>query len=162
MFAELLEQKLYNVLPIGHTIAAWFLRDNDLVWLHKEYYKMYDIFKDSPALQWMEESGRADERRKAQLLLQQERKKAAQQLRASEKRANKELVVTLRRMVVSIASERFPTLQRLANAQVRLLHQPGLLQEMILRLSLARDIDEAQNALHLVNEDEQGESANAP
>jgi hypothetical protein len=132
---------------------------------------MYDIFKDSPALQWMEESGRADERRKAQLLLQEERKKASQQLRASEKRAeqqlrasekraNKELVVMLRKMAVGIASERFPTLQSLAKAQVRLLKQPVLLQEIVFRLSLARDVDEAQNALHLLREDEQEEGTN--
>jgi hypothetical protein len=32
---------------------------------------------------------------------------------------------------------------------------------MILRLSLARDIDEAQNALHLLREDEQEGGTNA-
>jgi hypothetical protein len=191
MFAELLEQKLYNMLPIGHTIAAWFLRDDDLSWLHQEYQKMFEIFKDSPALQWMEDSVREEERKKAQLQLQEERKKARQQLRAEQKKAEQQLhaeqkkaeqqlraeqkkaerrlqekdkkaLATFQQMVIGLVSQRFPTLLRLAKAQVHLLKQPERFQEVILRLSLARDIDEAQEILYSFNENETEEDTEEP
>ena len=191
MFAELLEQKLYNMLPIGHTIAAWCLRDDDLSWLHQEYQKMFEIFKDSPALQWMEDSVREEERKKAQLQLQEERKKARQQLRAEQKKAEQQLhaeqkkaeqqlraeqkkaerrlqekdkkaLATFQQMVIGLVSQRFPTLLRLAKAQVHLLKQPERFQEVILRLSLARDIDEAQEILYSFNENETEEDTEEP
>ena len=177
MFAELLEQKLYNVLPIGHTIAAWCLRDDDLSWLHKEYQKMFEIFKDSPALQWMEESVRQEEQRKADERVLAEQKKAEQQLHAEQKKAEQQLhaeqkkaeqqlyaeqkkaMVTIQQMVVGLVSQRFPSLLRLAKTQVRLLKQPERFQDVILRISLARDVDEAQEVLFSLNEQEEEEEA---
>ena len=32
------------------------MEGNDLSWLHEEYQKMYEIFEDSPAIQWMKDS----------------------------------------------------------------------------------------------------------
>jgi hypothetical protein len=114
MFAELLEQKLYNILPIGHTIAAWFLRGDDLSWLNAE------------------------------------QKKAERRLQEKDKSA----LATFQQMVIGLVSQRFPTLLRLAKAQMHLLKQPERFQEVILRLSLARDIDEAQDILYSFSENE--------
>ena len=126
---------------------------------------MFEIFKDSPALQWMEDSVREEERKKAQLLVQEERKKAEQQLRAEQKKAehrlqekDKKALATFQQMVVGLVSQRFPTLLRLAKAQVHLLKQPERFQEAILRLSLARDLDEAQDILYSFSENEAEEA----
>ena len=175
MFAELLEQKLYNTLPLSHTIAAWFLQGDDLTWLNKEYQKMYEFFKDSPALQWMEESGRADERKKADQRILEERKKAAleerkkanQRALEERKKANqraleerKKTLITLKQTVIELVSQRFPTLKRLAKVQVQALKQPELFQQVFLRLSLANDVNEAQNVLLSLNENEEAEEGN--
>jgi ATP sulfurylase len=61
MFNELKTQQLRDIVPIGHAGASWLLRDGDLEWLNKEYKKMFDFLKDSPAYQWM----RADAREEA-------------------------------------------------------------------------------------------------
>jgi hypothetical protein len=160
MFTELIEQKLYTLLPIGHTIAGWLLRGDDLNWLSKEYAKMYDLFKDSPAIQWMEESAiktvseriRKEEREKAAQKVLEERAKVAEE--------HKKMLATLatfRGTVVELVSQRFPKLKRLAKAQVRTLEQPELFQQLILRLSLARDLEEAQDILFALHEDEDEE-----
>jgi hypothetical protein len=142
-------------LPISHTIAAWLLQGDDLNWLNKEYQKMFEFFKDSPALQWMEESVRQEEQRKADQRVLAERKQANKKMLEERKQADKKMLTTLRQTVVALVSQRFPTLQRLAKTQVRTLEQPGLFQELILRLSVARDIDEAQDVLFSLNEKEE-------
>ena len=187
MFADLQSHKLYNTLPIGYAIAAWFLRDNDLSWLNKEYQRMFEFFKDSPAIQWIEEGGRADERRKAEIQLQEARKQAALQLRAAEQKAEKRLrtaqkkaeqqlhteqkkaeqqlhteqkkaLVLSQQTIIELVSERFPTLLRVARVQVRLLKQQERCQRVILRLSLAHNVDEAQNVLASLSELDDEES----
>jgi hypothetical protein len=117
MFRDLLDQKRYQTLPIGHVVASWLLRGDDLDWLNKEYQKMYELFKDAPAWKWMEESARQEERKKAEQRMQAERKKAEQRMQAERKKT----LATLRQTVVELVSQRFPTLERLAKAQVRLL-----------------------------------------
>jgi hypothetical protein len=128
MFADLLEKKLYDILPIGKTVAGWFLRGDDLSWLHQEYRKMYEIFKDSPVTHWIEEDAREDERRKAEA----EREK---------------MVATFQQTVIKLVAYHYPKLRRLAKTQVLLLKDPERLQQLILNVSKARDSDETQNVL---------------
>lgn len=132
MFAELIEQNLTDLLPIGHTIASWLMRGDDLIWLKKEYAKMHDLFQDAPALKWMEEDAREDERQK--------------------------MLAMLRQTTVDIISQRFPALQRLARSQMRALKQPEIFQKVILRLSMAGNADEAQDVLFSLTEDEEEEN----
>jgi hypothetical protein len=127
MFDDLLEHKLNNLLPIGKAIAAWFLRGDDLSWLHEEYQKMYEIFKDSPAIQWIQESGRADERRK--------------------------LAADSWQTLLLIISQRFPNLLRPAKAQLRSQTDPARLQKIIRDLLIAHDSDEAEKVLFPLQED---------
>ena len=143
MFAELIEQKLTDLLPIGHTIASWLMRADDLIWLKREYDKMHDLFQDAPALKWMEESAREDERKKANQRMLEERKKT---------------LTAFRQTVVALVAQRFPTLRRLATTQVRTLKQPERFQQVILRLSLAGNADEAQDALFALTEDNDEEN----
>ena len=149
MFTELLEQQLYDILPIGHAIASWFLRDADLTWLHKEYQKMYELFKDAPAFQWMEESVRQEERKRADQRVLEERKKALAE--------RKKALVDCRQALTELTAQRFPTLKPLVKAQMRTFNSTERFPQVMLRLSLARDIDEAQDILLSLQGDEEAE-----
>jgi len=49
MFESLLANNLNNLMAVGYTIATWVLKTTDLRWLEREYNKMLDFFRDSPA-----------------------------------------------------------------------------------------------------------------
>ncbi|MBV9231240.1 MAG: hypothetical protein JOZ18_18155, partial [Chloroflexi bacterium] len=136
MFTDLLNHKRYQTLSIGHIIASWLLRGEDLDWLNKEYQKMYELFEDSPAWKWMEESARQDERKKT--------------------------LATLRQGVVEMVALHFPKLERLAKAQVRLLDQTERFTQVMLRLSQAQNSDEAQDVLLSLDENEEAEKTQEP
>jgi hypothetical protein len=158
MFAELLERKLYRTLPICHTIAAWLLRGEDREWLHQEYEKMVELFQDSPALKWMEEdvTKRVTERITEQVTAQvTEQVRREERQRAEEERQR--AVAAFRQTVTELVARRFPELTRPAKVLVRSLVEPEAFQSLILRLSLARDAEEAQEALFALSEDEEGE-----
>jgi hypothetical protein len=154
MFAELLDHQLYRTLPIGQVVASWFLQGEDLSWLRKEYQKMFELFKDAPAIQWIEEDARLDERKKADQRVLEERKKALDE--------HKKIVAMNRQTVVELVTQRFPTLERQAKALVRTLKQPEIFQQLILRLSLARDVEAAQDVLFSLHEPEDDEDAQEP
>ena len=172
MFADLLEQKAYRTLPLCHTIAAWLLRGEDREWLHQEYEKMFDLFEDSPALQWMEAdvtkrvTERITEQVTAQVTAQVTEQVTAQvteRVRYEEQRKMREeererTLATLRQTVIELVVRRFPELTRPAKALVRSLAEPPDFQRLILHISLARDVEEAQDALFALPEDEQEES----
>jgi hypothetical protein len=182
MFSELLDRQLYRTLPIGYVVASWLLKDDDLSWLRKEYQKMFELFKDAPAIQWIEEDARLDERRKAdqrvlaaqkktvkehKKVLEEQKKTLEERKKASEERKKaaeerKKIVAMNQQTVVELVAQRFPTLERQAKAQVRVLTQPELFQQLILRLSLARDAEEAQDALFSLQEQENDEEAQEP
>jgi hypothetical protein len=154
MFRDLLDHQCYQTLPIGHVVAAWLLRGEDLDWLNKEYQKMYELFEDSPAIQWIEESGRQKERKIAEQRVLEERRKAEEE--------RKKMVATLRQAVVELVAQRFPTLKRLAKAQVRLLDQTERFPQVLLRLSQAHDFDETQEVLlSLLENDDAGHTPEA-
>ena len=122
---------------------------------------MFEFFKDSPALQWMEESVRQEEQRKADQRVLEERKQANKQMAEERKKTleeRKKTLITLRQTVVALVSQRFPTLKRLAKAQMRVFYQTEYFPQVMLRLSLARDIEEVQNVLLSLNENEDEEN----
>jgi hypothetical protein len=96
---------------------------------------MYEIFKDSPAIQWIQEDGRADERKK--------------------------LIAMFQQTVLKFVDQHYPKLQRLAKAQVRLLEDPERIQQLILDLSMAQDGGEAENVLLSLQEDNNEENTDA-
>jgi hypothetical protein len=169
MFSELLAQQLYKTLPIGYTVAGWLLRGDDLKWLHKEYKTMFEFFKDSPALQWMQEDAlqmamqkvtpkvkqqvEQEVRQEFQQKLLEERKKMLEEQKIVEKK----ILATLRQNVVELVSQRFPTLKRLAKTQVRGIQEPEPLQQAMLHLSLAHDSNEAQEVLLSLYEENEEE-----
>jgi hypothetical protein len=99
---------------------------------------MVNFGEDSPAIQWIQESGRADERRKAD----EERQKEIKKLAADS-----------RQTVLLIVSQRFPNLLRPAKAQLRSQTDPAHLQKIIRDLLIARNSDEAEKVLFPLQED---------
>jgi hypothetical protein len=161
MFTDLIEHKQYDLLSIGHTVAAWLLKGDDLSWLHKEYNKMYEIFRDSPAIQWMEEKARQDERQKAELRLQEERQKAlAEQQKALAEERQKALaeqqrtITVLRQTAIDAIALRFPTLRRLANAEVNTFNQVETLSQLLTRLYQVNSTDEMRDLLAALSDGE--------
>lgn len=150
MFQELLSNQLHDLLPIGQTIAGWLLKGMDLEWLRKEYRDMLELFKDSPAYQWMVEDAHAEgfergieqglergrgEVRKAQEQAQQAQKQAQQAREA------------FRQTIVALVEERYPEWTDLARRQVQAMTDLECLQQAILRVSLSKDSVEAASAL---------------
>jgi hypothetical protein len=117
--------KLYDLLPIGQTIAGWLFQEIDLEWLKKEYYKMLDFFKDSPAYAWMTEEA-----------LERGRAEGFQQG-----------IEGFRQVIVALVKERFPDLELLARRQVALTQNQEHLQQVILRVSLSQDGAEIERLL---------------
>jgi len=124
-FEELLANKLYDLLPIGQTIAAWLLRGTNLEWLKKEYSKMLDFFKDSPAYEWMTEDAREEGRQ--QLLT-----------------AQRQTLEEYRQILVALIAKPFPQLARLAEKQVSAIKDQKRLQQLILRVNMAQDAAEVE------------------
>jgi stress-induced morphogen len=158
MFTDLLEQKLYRTLPIGQVIASWFLRGDDLIWLYKEYQKMFDLFQDSPALQWMEESITAKITKK---LTEELTEKFQKQVQAEQKKTRAEQQKSLaqqQQTVIKLVAQNFPGLIRLAREQVRMLKDPNHCQQAVLMLARANNVEEAQNMLLALSEIEKQEA----
>lgn len=127
--AELLENNLNNLLPVGYTIATWVLRTTDLAWLEREYDKMLDFFKDSPAYEWMTRDAREEGRQETQRVLD-----------------------VFRQTVVALVAERFPKWAGMAQKQVQNIENPQKLQEAILFISATQDAAEVANILANLDE----------
>ena len=125
MFAVLQENKLFDLLPVGQTIASLVLGAADLEWLRKEYYKMFDLFKDSPVYEWMTEDIRAEAR-------EEMRKQMQQNLDGT------------RQIIITLVSKRFPKLELLAKKQVLATDDLKRLQQLILNCGLAQDATEVE------------------
>jgi predicted transposase YdaD len=133
MFDELLANKLNDLLPVGQTIATWVLGATDLAWLKREYHKMLDFFKDSPAYEWMTEDAREEERQRS----------------LEERQQNLEI---LRQTIVMQIAARFPKLERLAKKQVRAINDIKAVQQTLLRYNLAKNADDVEALLLDIDE----------
>lgn len=98
---------------------------------------MSDLFKDSPAYEWVAE----EVREKVQAEADQ---RALHVLRA------------FQQTVVDLVAERFPKLERLAKKQVSAVEKPERLQSLILRVSITQDPGEMAKLLADLDEDEKG------
>lgn len=142
MFAGLLANKLHHLLPIGQTIAGWLLPGNDLEWLKKEYFKMLDFFKDSPAYAWMTESAREEGREEARRELLEANRRIQQALQE------------FRQIVVTLVARSFPDLAHLAEKQVYSVENQERLARLILQVSAIQDAGEMVTLLSALDEDE--------
>lgn len=134
MFEELLANKLNNLMPVGYAVATWVLKAADLAWLEKEYQKMLDFFRDSPAYEWMTRDARKEGREEGRQEVQR-------------------VLDEFRQTVVLLVAQRFPKLERLAKKQAQNVEIPQKLQEAILFISATQDAAEVANILANLGED---------
>ena len=98
---------------------------------------MHDILRESPIYQEILREGREEGRKQG---LEEVRQKG--QLEA------------LSQAVVDIVQERFPKLVRLTKKQVAVVKDVALLRQLIVKVSMAQDMEEAQLHLLAVDDDE--------
>jgi hypothetical protein len=92
------------------------------------------------------------------LLALQKREKQIQEEEKRVRQEQKKALAIQQQTVIGLVFERFPSLLPLAKKQVRVMKQLEQYSQLILHLSLARDVEEAQKALlFLVDNPEQGE-----
>jgi predicted transposase YdaD len=148
MFESLLEHKLYDLLPVGQTLAALTLKKDDLDWLERTYQKMTDILKDSPAYQWMTRDAREDGRVEG---LEEGRKEGRVEGREKER---EEAVEQFRQAVIAVVSHRFPKRVRFTKKLVHLCHDMERLQKLVVNLSIAQNEADAEDYLLSFSEEE--------
>jgi hypothetical protein len=145
MFAELHQNKLDDLLPVGQTIAGLVLGAVDLEWLKKEYRKMLDFFKDSPAYQWMTDDAREEGFTRGREAALRELEEARQQ--------RQQTLDAFRQTVVAIVAAHFPKWASMAKKQVQNVENPQKLQEAILFISATQDAAEVANILANLDEE---------
>jgi hypothetical protein len=155
MLADLAERRLYDLLPLGNVVASWRLQGEDRQWLQQEYQKMFELFEDAPAFRWMEEDvTRSVTRQVTEQVTEQVTKRVRQEEQAKAAKAlRKQREKDQRQLVVTIITQRFPELARLARAQVRLLTRPEEFERMIAQLLRACELEEAQEVLLTIPEE---------
>lgn len=68
-------------------------------------------------------------------------------------------VTSLRPKILLLQHTRFPKLSQLANKRVAQITRPDVLEDLMLKLALAQDSDEAQEALMALAQGDQANSA---
>ncbi len=141
IFANLLEHRLTNLLPVSNLLAGLVLEEADREWLHRRYQHMTDILKDSPAYRWM-----TDDAREAGL---------EEGIKRGRKAEREELLKELRVTVLTIVAGRYPKYLRLAKKLVRDATDVERLQSLIIRLSLSQETDTIEQFLWDLEQEDQ-------
>jgi hypothetical protein len=120
VFDELQRHGLRNLLPPTHLLASLALRDNvgDLAWLERMYHKMTVDFKDVPAYHWMTDDAREEGRADG-----------------------------LRLAIVSFIERNFSSATELAQTQLALIHDAGVLEKLVMTIYSAQTSEEVERAL---------------
>ncbi len=135
MFETLLANRLYDLVPVGQTIAAWLLRGASLERLKKEYYKMLDLFEDSPFYEWVAETVSEKNR----LLLEEANQRVLEE--------RQRVLTQFRETVVAVVRQRFPKLVRTSQKLVKRSQETERLQRLLIDLSIAQTVAEAEHYL---------------
>ncbi len=147
MIQELIASKQLALLPLGEIIAGLVWKDkSEQEWLRRRFAMYEDILEDSWVYQEILHKGLEQGIGKG---FEQGMGKGIQHEREQEARR-------LRRALYTIIQKRFPDLMQIARDQIESTTQPETLQELIVNISLALHIQEAQQALDAVNGEHQG------
>src|SRR5690242_7691103 len=139
MFAELktAAAEQAELMAIGSTLASLvFKRENpaDLEWLHRRLQEMHDTLRESPFYQEILQEGREEGREEG---LEE----------GLEKGHLEGKLEGLRETLLTIVQVRFPKMARLAKGLAAITEDPAVLQNLILKISLAQTFEEAQKSL---------------
>jgi len=148
MFTDLDAAGKPDLAVIGYSLASFaFRRENNtgLDSLVRRFREMHDILRESPIYQEILREGREEGRERG-------REEGREQGR--EEGLQKGQLEALSQAVVDIVQERFPKLVRLTKKQVAVVKDAALLRHLIVKVSMAQDMEEAQLHLLAVDDDE--------
>jgi predicted transposase YdaD len=135
----LIASKQLALLPLGEIIAGLVWKDkSEQEWLRRRFAMYEDILEDSWVYQEILHKGMDKGLEQG---IQREREQEARRLRQA---------------LYTIIRKRFPDLMQTAHDQAELATQPETLQELIVNISLAQHIQEAQQALDAANGKHEG------
>ena len=147
-----------DLLPLGYAFAALVLKKlEDRDWLRKRFAMLQDILEDSWAYQEMVAKGlqkgleQGLEKGLEQGLEQGLEKGLEQGL---EQGLQKGEVRGLREAITDVIQERFPEITVLAQKQVETLENPALLRRLIVKISTAQTVKQAEQALATIVREE--------
>lgn len=131
---EVLQGELLTMAYVIASLAFGKADKADQKWLIWRFAQMYDLLEDTPAYQHIKKQG----------LLEGLEKGRKEGLLEGEKKGG---IEALRQTLQHIVAARFPKLTRLARGQSMIIDDPKELDNLIVKISLAKDIEEAKNCL---------------
>lgn len=146
VFDALLDNRLYDLLPITHMIASWQLKGADAEWLIKELENMLDEFRDTPAYRRLTELAREEGLfigKKEGIAIGKNEGIAI----GKEEGKEEGRLLSQRETLVLIVEERFPDLRVLAEQQARLINDVERLKTLARQLIVVQDTSKARQLL---------------
>jgi len=126
-------------------------------WLMRRFAMLQDMFQDTPVYQHIFAQGKEEgivlgiEKGKEKgIVLGIEKGKEEGIVLGIEKGRNEErqeTLQTLRQTLLTLTAQRYPKLKTLAKGQLLLIEQPQILENLFLKIALARTQEEAQDCL---------------
>ena len=141
MFTGLQTSGQTELMTIGSTLASLiFNRENagDLEWLHRRLHQMSDMLRESPFYQEILKEGREEG-------LEEGFEEGLE--KGLEKGLQEGKLGALREVLLAVVQVRFPKLVRLTRGLAAITDDPGVLQNLILKMSTAQTFEEAQQYL---------------
>jgi len=122
---------------------------------------MFELFRETPAYQWMKHDATEEARREERARAQEEMVRAQEEMVRQRKQEQRILLLEQRillleqqRMVMELAAIRFPELAHLTQTIAWKLTRPAAFRHVIVRLFQARDAAEAQEILQTTLDEE--------
>jgi predicted transposase YdaD len=145
------EKSQRNLLPITYALASLAFEhdEENLNWLYRRFAMIDDIIRETPAYKVLTREAREEgieigfERgieRGIEQGIEQERKRALQ---------------LQRELLLNVVKARFPKLVRLARKQGSVIDEAKVLNDLIVKVSAARTMEEARQHLLAVDEGEE-------
>ena len=130
------EQPRQELLALTYGLASLsFEHEADQEWLRRRFAMLYDMLRDTPAFQDIMKEGRQEG--------------LEQGLEQGLERGREEGREALRQALLAIVQARFPSprMIRQAKGQAAIIDDPAVLQDLIVKVSLAESAEEAERYL---------------
>ncbi|MDQ2907478.1 MAG: Rpn family recombination-promoting nuclease/putative transposase [Chloroflexota bacterium] len=146
MITQLQVQKKEEVLSLGYLLASLtWKEDEEQRWLKRRFNMLYEALRESWAFKEIWDEGQ-------EVGLEKGRQEGRQE---GFEKGRQEGLAMLRKAVLAQIEKRFPRLLRMAQGMVTITSEPAALGQMLLGITLAQTVEEAQAALLEENEDGQ-------
>jgi len=145
---EVIEEIIARLLPAHDTIdkellaltqlfASLVFKEDEQDWLIRRFTVLQDIFRDTPVYKHIFAQGKEEGKEEGIVL----------GIKQGIEKERQEIVQGVRQTLLTLVAERFPKLKTLAKGQLSLIEQPQILDNLILKIALARTQEEAQDYL---------------